>query len=162
MIFDYFVCSTLKLFLLAVSTTTTPVTGTTPTTVRQSRSRPTCPRRRRRRTAVSTVAEATGCCFGSPGARAAAGELSKPLSGRRAVRDHSNPSRRRGLLLLGISGVCFCTLCVERGGACILGPPAQGESHFLFPCQRHSRPQRLGSRRCHSTRIPDVDTIRLQ
>lgn len=63
------------------------------------------------------VAEATWCCVGPPGAGASAGELCEPLSGRRASRDHSDPSRRRGLLLLGVSGVCEC-VCVHVSARC--------------------------------------------
>lgn len=80
------------------------------------------------------IAEATGCYVGATGAGTAVGELCEPFSGRRAARDHSDPPRRRGLLLLGLSGVCFfvCARGCALLCAMILAPPA----HARVRCQR--------------------------
>lgn len=48
--------------------------------------------------------KAPGCHAGATRTGPVAGELSEPVSSRRSTRDHSDPSRRRGLLVLGISG----------------------------------------------------------
>lgn len=53
------------------------------------------------------IAEATGCYVGTPGAGTAVGELCEPFSGRRVAGDHPDPPRRRGVLLLGLSGMWF-------------------------------------------------------